>query len=661
MTSNRGYSDFIDDRTVITNALDMIAETIETNKLGEESVKQLRRTKESLQHDAFRMMVVGEFKRGKSTLINALLGEPVLPARVAPCTAIITEVNYSDTPYAMLHYKDKEKDPLRISVDEIKDYVIIQDDENDAQSSQPSPYSKVSVYYPLELCKNNVQIVDSPGLNEHKTRTEVAMDFLTQADALIFVLSCQQALSQSELEFLENELGGRDLKNVFFVWNHYDAIIDSPEDIKDLQARSRNHLESKVGTSDRIFYASAREALLGKRKRDDELIERSKLPLLESELESFFVNDRGRVKLSRPLHFAKDTIQRTLAETVPRQRAVLDASVEQLQKVVEQQKPHLEDAEEHYKSILLMLERQMSKYERDVERSFEDHIRRCEIEVEHLLQEVTIPAQDAHQNAVAVRETLLNELQHWLNVQSTEWEKNELAAITQSHAIEIKAELQNRFERFQISVEKMQDVFETQTVTTELSPTSGHANNSGDFSLARREDYQPVALQNAQQRADDLPDLGLPFDLETAGLGVGAAVATSVAVLSGGLLAPVAMIVAGGLAGLFASRAAKRSSDLKREIKDEFVHIIRSNKEAMRIQILEASTRPLIALQENVDSFMKTRIDEVALQVQKAMIERKKGEDIREKERQRLDEAAERLMRAFDVLERIQESLQPVA
>jgi septin family protein len=79
-----------------------------------------------LDADTFRLMIVGEFKRGKSTLINAMLGDNVLPAKVAPCTGLITEVKWGDEPSAVLH--PDEGEPRTIAVDEVRDYVVIDPD-----------------------------------------------------------------------------------------------------------------------------------------------------------------------------------------------------------------------------------------------------------------------------------------------------------------------------------------------------------------------------------------------------------------------------------------------------------------------------------------------------------------------------------------------------
>ena len=94
--------------------------------------------------------------------------------------------------------------PLEISYNEIEDYVVIPMGEDPKEMLLESPYEKVELFWPLELLKEGVEIIDSPGLNEATTRTRVTMDYLSKADAILFVLSADRLCSQDEMEFIEN-------------------------------------------------------------------------------------------------------------------------------------------------------------------------------------------------------------------------------------------------------------------------------------------------------------------------------------------------------------------------------------------------------------------------------------------------------------------------
>lgn len=166
MTDNQGYELFFKKREtlekiirqqlVFLNALDM--------KGWVDTINNLQKRVES---DNFKVLVVGEFKRGKSTFINALLGEEILPSYAKPCTAIINEIKWGETRRAMLHFNNDEnennKPPQEIPIDEVEEYVVIKDGVDQKQAIHDTPYEKVEIFWDLDLCKNGVEIIDSPG------------------------------------------------------------------------------------------------------------------------------------------------------------------------------------------------------------------------------------------------------------------------------------------------------------------------------------------------------------------------------------------------------------------------------------------------------------------------------------------------------------------
>lgn len=117
---------------------------------------------QSVLSDTFKILVMGEFNRGKSTLINAMLGKKVLPAYPIETTAIINEIKWGEHPRALLHYhesNDAAQKVKEVSIGEIEKYVIAKN------KSYDNPYDKVELFWPLELCHDGVEIIDSPGLN----------------------------------------------------------------------------------------------------------------------------------------------------------------------------------------------------------------------------------------------------------------------------------------------------------------------------------------------------------------------------------------------------------------------------------------------------------------------------------------------------------------
>ena len=211
-----------------------------THELNMSKEKELDELSTKVQNDTFKIMVTGTFKNGKSTFINALLGEELLPAYALPCTAVINEVKYGTEKKAILYfrnplpdplpeklaekavchmekYKGRPIPPLKIPYDEIEDYVVIPMGADEKQMKLQSPYEKVELFYPLSLLENGVEIIDSPGLNEDETRTRVTMDYLAKVDAILYVLNANAICAGDEMKFVEKDLKGNNFDSVFFI------------------------------------------------------------------------------------------------------------------------------------------------------------------------------------------------------------------------------------------------------------------------------------------------------------------------------------------------------------------------------------------------------------------------------------------------------------
>ncbi|MCB9660511.1 MAG: dynamin family protein [Sandaracinaceae bacterium] len=343
-----------------------------------------------LESDRFKVIVVGEFKRGKSTFINALLTEEVLPAFATPCTAVINEVKWGPEKRAVLHFRnplpghlpplperarehiasfaDGTVGPMEVEIDELEEYVVIPEDANDqAQAVAESPYEKAEIYWPIQLCQNGVEIIDSPGLNEHGTRTKVTLDYMNQVDAVLFVMSCQALASQSELKEIQRSIRGAGHEHIFFIANRFDEI----------RPRERDRLVSygkKVLTpltamgSDGVYFLSALDALDGRLNGDDARVERSGIDPLEAGLARFLTKNRGSLKLLAPAQEILKGVREARAEVIPERRGMLDTSEQELRSRYEKERPAFEAADRRRQQIVGKADQVRDRLRKEVER-----------------------------------------------------------------------------------------------------------------------------------------------------------------------------------------------------------------------------------------------------------------------------------------------------
>jgi small GTP-binding protein len=143
----------------------------------------------------FNLVVLGEFKRGKSTLINSLLGAKLLPTGVVPETSAITVVRHGPSPRLLVGFTDGREEHLPVS--ELHRFVT----ELDNPHNELGVASTI-VETPSALLAGGVQLVDTPGIaSVHEHNTEVAWEFLPQVDAALCVLDAEQPFTQTEREY----------------------------------------------------------------------------------------------------------------------------------------------------------------------------------------------------------------------------------------------------------------------------------------------------------------------------------------------------------------------------------------------------------------------------------------------------------------------------
>ncbi len=277
--------------------------------------------------DSFDVAVVGEFRRGKSTLINALLGKDILPSDVLPTTATLNRVTYGITPFVKIEYKDGTTED--IDTERLSDYVTKLTEESEQRAST---IRQATVHYPINYCKNNIDIIDTPGLNDDENMTAVTLSMLPQADAALFVIMAQSPFSEYERDFLENKMLVSDIGRIIFVVTRIDSF--DPEDadrvIENISGRIKKYVVEKarkvLGEDSEEFAAyqrklgnikvlgvSAKQALKAKKTENDALWEESRFGAFEAELERMLTEDRGaialQVQVSRILSVSAELIK----------------------------------------------------------------------------------------------------------------------------------------------------------------------------------------------------------------------------------------------------------------------------------------------------------------------------------------------------------------
>ena len=163
--------------------------------------EQLTALLDRLEAERLRVLVAGEAKRGKSTLVNALLGRDLLPSGVTPLTAVTTTVRYGDDERAEARFLDghEEKYPLAALPD------LVTERGNPGNRRR---IAGVTVYVTAPVLEGRVELVDTPGTGSvFEWDTQAAHEALESMDAAVFVLTADPPVSASERDLLGRVAG----------------------------------------------------------------------------------------------------------------------------------------------------------------------------------------------------------------------------------------------------------------------------------------------------------------------------------------------------------------------------------------------------------------------------------------------------------------------
>jgi hypothetical protein len=237
----------------------------------------------------FVVLIAGEFKRGKSTLLNALAGVDLLPTGVLPVTTVPTRVRSGPGAAARVRFRDGACREIRL--DEIRDYV-------DEARNPGNRRGVATVEVELSLgLPPGVVLVDVPGLgSSHRHNTEAALAALPEADAALVVASVDPPIGEAELRLLE--LLRRPAARLDVVLNKIDYLDEAAR--RTAEGFTREVLERSGLEDVGLWPVSARRGLAARLGGDDVGWRGSGMKALAESLERFLVEEREEL-LARSL------------------------------------------------------------------------------------------------------------------------------------------------------------------------------------------------------------------------------------------------------------------------------------------------------------------------------------------------------------------------
>jgi hypothetical protein len=264
-----------------------------------------------LENPVFRIAVFAPFNYGKSTLLNALLGQRTLPIDLIPTTGAAICVCYGEDLASKITLKNGEQISDR-GTDLLKRYALL-----DEQRCMRDDVASVEVFCNNSFLKTGVEFLDLPGTNDREAQDELVRDRLLTADLIVQVLDARKLMTLGEREQLRDWLQDRGINTVVLVVNFLNLL--EPEERKEVRDRLRFVAESfrsnlPPGISN-LYCVDALPALRAMLKGDLSAAQTTGLTTFESAIQTIvsYQKENVEVRFSRIKAIA-DRLQR-LAKT----------------------------------------------------------------------------------------------------------------------------------------------------------------------------------------------------------------------------------------------------------------------------------------------------------------------------------------------------------
>lgn len=332
-------------RDNVRRALERYREGVQEFDLTDAASEQrLQQAIARLADDKLSIAFVAEFSRGKSELINSIFfagyGQRIVPTSAGRTTMCPTELLYDETfppsirllpietraeaqstsdfkgqnhQWTVLPLDTASADGMleafkqvsltkRVPVEDAVRYGLYDGEDDELGMTvdidgtvEISQWRHAIVNFPHPLLKQGLVIVDTPGLNAIGTEPELTLNLIPNAHAVLFILAADAGVTKSDIDIWRNHIGSSGSGRMV-VLNKIDSMWDELSTREDIDRQIAAQVSSVAQTlslsEQQIFPVSAQKGLVGKINRDQELLTRSRLPLLEAALSTELIPAR---------------------------------------------------------------------------------------------------------------------------------------------------------------------------------------------------------------------------------------------------------------------------------------------------------------------------------------------------------------------------------
>lgn len=316
--------EFVEKRSSLRKISDELVAALNEVNLKEDQ-RMVRDQISRLDQSRFNVLVMGQLKRGKSTLVNVLLRKPeMLPSGVIPVSSAVVSIGHGEPEEATVHFKEGRSEVG--SLESIKDFCV---EENNPKNEKGVSSIDIQIAHPW--LEDGIHIVDTPGAGSVESyHAEITYQYIPTADVILFVFTSDMPISEGERQFLD-KIAQHGQRKVIFVLNKADRLAESQvTEVLDYNLaiiRQQQGFEDvQIGDFFPVSSTQAMEAI----RKEEKPPEESGFPRLEARIAKLITEERTAIAIGQAAHGMRDAVN-SLHDTLQMENSLISEKTEEIE------------------------------------------------------------------------------------------------------------------------------------------------------------------------------------------------------------------------------------------------------------------------------------------------------------------------------------------
>lgn len=589
-----------DHKKVLQDIVDLIGKqrqcAVQISPESTQWLSELDAQKKKMDED-FMVLIVGTFNAGKSSLINALIGEQLLPTGMLPETGVLSEIHYGEEKRLTLYPKpgkweggDEPFDLNPPTLSEIAKYCSIDNAAmiNKEPDSSNVKFEKLVITWPLEMLKSGVTVVDTVGLNDPYGNDYITKEYFPKADAVIYLMNGTTPYTMDDQDLLD-ELNAKGLNNIICVCTYYDVVAANnhgmPEKLELYRNTIRAHCsDHSVLGDESVHFVDSLTGLKARRANDENKLVESGIAGLERYLNRYLVVNKGRLQVDGITGFLRNNLKKVI-ESSKTQDATSMLSSQDLEMRIKHAKEQLAITENNARttkrSFRMLMESNLPTIDLKIEQFYEQLPEK--VNLDQFTPQVKLPEGFENLNLIqaarkskALTKECAAAIGAEVKKQNNNWTKEELFPFINEHVKRCAQDIQLQVEKISKDLEEVDVILDGGVNPTALDTAASVASRALALIGGMLVGDPGLMLGGLYGGAGNLlRTLGFEF-LGAITMGVVAGI------LSAPVSAPLVFIamIGGALVGIIADGSAGKIKRAKKEAVKKYRERYRKNNEA---------------------------------------------------------------------------------